>query len=234
MHVGGEQAGPGQSQLATIRERIAAAAAQAGRAAAEVTLIAVSKMQPPERIEAVLADGQRIFGENYVQEAAGRWPAHREIYPDLEIHLIGALQSNKALDAARLFDVIQTLDRPKLATALAKAFERLGHARPLYIEVNTGGEAQKAGIRPEELDAFVSHCRRDLGLSIAGLMAIPPAGDDVAPHTAFLGRLAERNGIERLSIGMSADFETAIRFGATHVRVGSALFGERSPRKVEA
>ncbi|SNB75853.1 hypothetical protein SAMN07250955_11423 [Arboricoccus pini] len=234
MHAGTEQAGAGQSHLAAIQARIAAAAARAGRSPADITLIAVSKVQPAHRIEAVLADGQRVFGENYVQEAAGRWPAYREIYPDLEIHLIGALQSNKALDAVKLFDVIQTLDRPKLAAALARAFERLGLTRPLYVEVNTGGEAQKAGIRPEELDPFIAHCRRDLGLPIEGLMAIPPSDDDVAPHTALLGRLAARNGLGRLSIGMSADFETAIRFGATHVRIGSALFGERQPRKAEA
>lgn len=229
MHISDEQAN-GPDGLTSIRERVEAAARRAGRDPAEVTLIAVSKLQPEERVLEVLGQGQRIFGENYVQEAEGRWAAKREEHPDLELHMIGALQSNKAAEAVGLFDVIQTLDRPKLATALARTFERAGRTRRLFVQVNTGLEPQKAGIRPDELDGFIEQCRRELDLPVEGLMAIPPAEDDVAPHAALLRKLGQRNGLGRFSIGMSADFETAIEFGATHVRVGSALFGSRPPK----
>jgi pyridoxal phosphate enzyme (YggS family) len=213
--------------LARVRERIAAACAEGGRDPAEVTLIAVSKAQPPGRIEAALGAGQRIFGENYVQEAASRWPALRERYQGIELHLIGALQTNKAGDAVRLFDVIQTLDRPRLAAALAREFARQGTTRRLMVEVNTGEEPQKAGILPDELDRFIASCRQEHGLLPEGLMAIPPAEEDLSLHTALLRKLARRNGLTGLSIGMSSDYEIAVRFGATHVRVGTAIFGAR-------
>ena len=219
--------------LADVHGRIEAACARAGRRAGEVTLIAVSKAQPLGRVQAALAAGQRVFGENYVQEAASRWPALREVYPELELHLIGALQTNKVADAVWLFEVIQTLDRPRLAAALAREFARRGVTRRLFIEVNTGEEPQKAGILPEELDGFVTSCRTEHGLVIEGLMAIPPAADDLSLHAALLGKLAARNGIEKLSIGMSSDFDVAVGFGATHVRVGTAIFGPRPSRQAE-
>lgn len=212
--------------LATIRE----AAAAVGRDPGGVTLIAVSKTQPIERIEAALEAGQRRFGENYVQEAAGRWPALRERFSGIELHLIGALQTNKAKEAVALFDVVQTLDRPRLAAALAKEMARQGKRLGLFVQVNTGAEPQKAGIMPEEADGFIALCRETHGLEIKGLMAIPPADEDIALHTAFLAKIARRNGIDQLSIGMSDDYADAIRFGATHVRVGSAIFGARAPR----
>ncbi len=218
-------------RLEEVRRRIAEACWEAGRDAAEVTLIAVSKAQPLSRIEAALRAGQRVFGENYVQEAASRWPALRARFQGVELHMIGALQTNKARDAVRLFDVIQTLDRPRLAAALAREMERQGRRLPLFVEVNTGEEPQKAGVLPGDLDAFLRLCRQDYRLEIRGLMAIPPADEDVAPHAALLARLAARNGLPCLSIGMSHDFETAIRFGATHVRVGTAIFGPRPPRR---
>lgn len=220
------------SALAEVRARIAAAAREAGRDPAAVTLVAVCKAQPIERIESALAAGQRVFGENYVQEAAGRWPALRARFPDLELHLVGALQSNKARDAVRLFDVIQTLDRPRLAHALAKELARPdARTRRLLIEVNTGEEPQKAGIVPGELGALLRLCRDELKLPVTGLMAIPPAEEDVALHAALLAKLAARHGLAEVSVGMSADFETAIAFGATLVRVGTAIFGERLPRR---
>ncbi len=218
------------ANLAEVRRRIAAAATAAERDPAEVTLIAVSKTQPIERIEAALAAGHRVFGENYVQEAAGRWPALRERFPGVELHMIGALQSNKAAEAVALFDVIQTVDRPRLAAALAKEMARQGRHPRLLVEVNSGEEPQKAGIVPAELEGFLRHCRDELGLEIAGLMAIPPADEDVALHAALLAKLAARHGLGVLSIGMSADYEAAIGFGATHVRVGTAIFGARPPR----
>ena len=218
------------ANLAAVRARITAAAS--GRPAGSVTLIAVSKSQPQERIEAALAAGQRAFGENYVQEAAGRWPELRQRWAGVELHLIGGLQSNKAAEAVALFDVIQTLDRPKLARELAKEMRRQARRPALFVQVNTGEEPQKSGIAPGELDAFVALCRDELGLSLAGLMAIPPETDDVALHTALLAKLAARNGLRHLSVGMSGDYETAIRFGATHVRVGTAIFGTRAPRQV--
>jgi pyridoxal phosphate enzyme (YggS family) len=216
--------------LAEVRRRIAAAAAEAGRDPAGIALVAVSKSQPPERIEAALQAGQRVFGENYVQEAAGRWPALRQRYPGVELHMIGGLQSNKAAEAVALFDVVQSVDRPKLARALAREMARLGRTPRLFVQVNTGEEPQKSGVAPGELEAFVRLCRGELGLAIEGLMAIPPEDEDMALHAALLAKLARRHGMASVSIGMSGDFEAAIRFGATHVRVGTAIFGARTPR----
>ncbi|PIP95967.1 MAG: YggS family pyridoxal phosphate-dependent enzyme [Rhodobacterales bacterium CG18_big_fil_WC_8_21_14_2_50_71_9] len=213
--------------LERIRARIAAAEAAAGRAPGSVTLIAVSKVQPLARIEAALDAGQRIFGENRVQEAAGKWPALAGRYPGVELHLIGPLQTNKARQAVALFDAIQTLDRPRLAAKLADAMAETGRAPALFVQVNTGAEPQKAGVLPADADAFIAACRAEYGLSVAGLMAIPPDGEDPVPHFALLRALAARNGVEGLSMGMSGDFEAAIAEGATHVRVGSALFGAR-------
>ena len=216
--------------LARVRETIRAAALEAGRDPAAVTLIAVAKAQPIDRVEAALAAGQRFFGENYVQEAAARWPDLRARHPEVELHMIGALQTNKAKEAVGLFDVIQTLDRPKLAAALAKEMKRQGRHLRCFVQVNTGAEPQKAGVMPEAADAFIAECREVHGLSVEGLMAIPPADEDIALHTAFLAKIARRNGLERISIGMSDDYADAVRFGATHVRVGSAVFGVRPPR----
>ena len=213
--------------LADIRRRIEAAARAAGRDPADVTLVAVSKVQPAERIEAVLAEGQRIFGENRVQEAQSRWPALREHYGHVELHLIGPLQTNKVRQAVDLFDVIETVDRPKLARKLAEVFAETGRALPCYIQVNTGEEPQKAGIPPADADAFIAECRDTLGLPVAGLMCIPPVGEESALHFALLKNIATRNGLTGLSMGMSDDFEVAIRLGATVVRIGSALFGAR-------
>ena len=212
---------------ADVLARIAAAAKSAGRDPASVTLTAVSKAQPDERVEAMLAAGQRVFGENRVQEAQQRWQPRRAAYPDLELRLIGPLQTNKAKDAVALFDVIETLDRTKLAAALVDAAAKAGRAPRLYVQVNTGEEEQKAGVAPLDADGFLVSLRRDYGLEPEGLMCIPPADEPAGPHFALLAKIAARNGIRNLSMGMSADFETAIMFGATHVRVGSALFGER-------
>ena len=227
--------GPGQAgdvprQLALVRARIDAAARTAGRDPGAVTLVAVSKRQPIGRIRAALDAGQRIFGENYVQEAAERWSGLRQETAGIELHMIGGLQSNKALDAVRLFDVIQTIDRPRLARALCRAVDQAGRSPRLLIQVNTGLEAQKSGVPPAELGALVDLCRDDLRLAVEGLMAIPPDGDDVALHAALLRKLALRHGLEAVSIGMSADYESAIRFGATCVRVGSGIFGQRPSR----
>jgi pyridoxal phosphate enzyme (YggS family) len=227
----GQQAAEVAANLAAVRARIEAAARSAGRDPAEVTLIAVGKAQPQARIEAALAAGHRVFGENYVQEARTRWPALRPSWPGVELHLIGALQSNKAADAVALFDVIQTLDRPKLAHAIAREIVRQGRHPRLLVQVNTGEEPQKAGVTPGQLDDFLQLCRHELGLPIEGLMAIPPEEEDVALHAALLAKLARRHGLRRLSIGMSADYEAAIRFGATDVRVGTAIFGPRPPRQ---
>jgi PLP dependent protein len=216
-----------RQNLDQVKGRIAQAARDAGRDPSEVTLIAVSKVQPRERIEAALAAGHRIYGENRVQEAEERWPPFRERYADLQLHLIGPLQSNKARAAVHLFDVIHTLDRPRLAATLARLFDETGRRLPCYIQVNTGAEPQKAGILPDEADAFIAACRNDYQLPVVGLMCIPPAEDVPAPHFAFLADIASRNGLYRLSMGMSADYEHAVRLGATDVRVGSAIFGER-------
>ena len=213
-----------------VKARVAKAEADAERPAGSVTLVAVSKQQPWEAVEPVLRAGQRVFGENRVQEAEGRWSVVKATTPDLELRLIGPLQTNKARDAVRLFDVIETLDREKLAAALAAAVQKEGRSPRLYVEVNTGEEAQKAGVAPGETDAFIATVRATYGLEVEGLMCIPPAEEPAFPHFALLAKLAERNGVTKLSMGMSADFETAIRFGATSVRVGSAVFGARAPR----
>ena len=212
------------SFLDPIRERIAKAARAAGRDPADVTLVAVSKQQPWERIEPVLEGGQRVFGENRVQEAMARWAEKRG---EIELRLIGPLQTNKAEDAVGLFDVIETLDREKLARVLAEEVQKQGRAPRLYVQINTGEEPQKAGVVPSEADAFIALCRATYGFQIEGLMCIPPEAEPPGPHFALLAKIAARNGVARLSMGMSADFETAIRFGATSVRVGSALFGAR-------
>lgn len=206
---------------------MAEAARASGRDPADVALVAVSKQQPWEAIAPVLAAGQRVFGENRVQEAEKRWAEPRATTPDLELRLIGPLQTNKAEEAVAFFDVIETLDRLGLATALAKAIQKAGRTPRLYVQVNTGEEAQKAGVIPAEADAFIAAVRRDQGFEIEGLMCIPPAEEPPGPHFALLRKIAARNGIAKLSMGMSGDFETAIRFGATSVRVGSAVFGAR-------
>jgi pyridoxal phosphate enzyme (YggS family) len=205
--------------------RIARAAQACGRDPAAVALVAVSKQQPWEAIQPVLAAGQQRFGENRVQEAMSRWEGRAQ---GLTLHLIGPLQSNKAREAVAFFDVIETLDRDKLARALAEAVQKQGRRPRLYVQVNTGEEPQKAGVTPREADGFIAACRRDYGLEPEGLMCIPPVGEPAGPHFALLGKIAARNGLVRLSMGMSGDFETAIAFGATSVRVGSAVFGARS------
>jgi PLP dependent protein len=217
------------ANLAAVRARIAAAAVAVGRAGAEVTLVAVSKAQPDERVIAALAAGQRVFGENYVQEAKARWPALRSAYPDLQLHMIGPIQSNKAKDVVALFDVIETVDRPKLARALAAEMARQGRRPLCFVQVNTGEEPQKAGVLPADADAFIAECRR-LELPVVGLMAIPPEDEEPSLHFALLADIARRNGLGQLSMGMSADYEIAVQFGATHVRVGSAIFGARPPK----
>lgn len=214
-------------RLASVQHMIAQAEQQAGRPSGDVTLVAVSKTFPADEICGVLDAGQRVFGENRVQEAHGKWPELRERYGDVELHLIGPLQSNKVGDAVSLFDVIETLDREKLARALAAEREK-GHELPdLYIQVNTGAEPQKAGVLPEAADSFIALCRDELSLPVVGLMCIPPVEEEPALHFALLDKIARRNGLSQLSMGMSSDFETAIEFGATHVRVGSAIFGSR-------
>ncbi len=213
--------------LSEIKSRIAAAETAAGRAPGSVELIAVSKVQPNERVEAVLEEGHRIFGENRVQEAAGKWPEFREKFSDVALHLIGPLQTNKARQAMELVDAIHSVDRPKLATTLARLAQELGHCPELFIQVNTGQEEQKAGILPKDSDGFIQECRA-LDLPIKGLMCIPPVDEEPSLHFALLAKIAERNGLSGLSMGMSGDFESAIALGATHVRVGSAIFGERA------
>lgn len=212
--------------LDDIARRIAAAEQAAGRTEGSVRLIAVSKVQPAERVEAVLRAGQTLFGENYVQEAAAKWPAWRAAYPGVAVHLIGPLQTNKARLAVELFDAIHSLDRPSLAQKLATLAQARGQSPDVFIQVNTGAEPQKAGVLPDAVDAFVAEAR-GLDLPVRGLMCIPPEDQDPAPHFAALAAMAERNGLTGLSMGMSADFETAIAHGATHVRVGSAIFGAR-------
>jgi len=211
-----------------VLARIAAAAKSTGRDPASVALVAVSKTQPDDRIEAVLATGQRVFGENRVKEAEARWEKHRATHRDLELRLIGPLQSNKAKEAVALFDVIETLDRATLAGALADACARAGRTPRLFVQVNTGEEEQKAGVAPQDADAFIAAMRREYGFEIEGLMCIPPAEEPAGPHFALLAKIAARNGVTNLSMGMSADYELAVLFGATSVRVGSALFGART------
>ncbi len=209
---------------ADVVARIARAAQACGRDPASVALTAVSKEQPWEAVEPVLAAGQRVFGENRVQDAMARWKGRAG---GLELRLIGPLQSNKASEAVAFFDVIETLDRQKLARALSEEMARQGRSPRIYVQVNTGEEPQKAGVAPAEADAFIAACRRDFGLTVEGLMCIPPLGEPPGPHFARLAKIAARNGLSELSMGMSGDFETAIAFGATRVRVGSAVFGER-------
>jgi hypothetical protein len=213
--------------LEDIVARVQAAERAAGRAAGAVTLIAVSKVQPADRVQAVLAQGHRTFGENYVQEAAGKWPAWKAAFPGVDLHMIGPLQTNKAKVAVELFDAIHSVDRPGLAEKLARLAQARGACPQLFIQVNTGEEPQKAGVLPAETDAFVAACRA-MDLAPAGLMCIPPEGRDSTPHFAMLAAMAARNGLSGLSMGMSADFEAAIAQGATHIRVGSAIFGERA------
>jgi len=215
-------------RLAEVRRRMTQACAEAGRDPAGVTLVAVSKTFGAEAIAPVIATGQRVFGENRVQEAKAKWPALRERHPDLVLHLIGPLQSNKAKEAVALFDTIHTVDRPSVCTALAKEIDKQGRAPQLLVEINTGAEPQKAGVLPETADGFLRECRETYGLTIAGLMCIPPLAESPAPHFALAAKIAARNGLKLLSMGMSADYETAVKFGATHIRVGSAIFGERT------
>ena len=216
------------SRLASVRARIAAAARAAKRDPAAIQLVAVTKTFGPEAIEPALAAGHRLFGENRVQEAKAKWPALRQSYPDIELHLIGSLQSNKAREAVALFDAIHTVDRPKIAQAIAAEMAKQGRQPKLFIEVNTGEEPQKAGVMPKETAGLLRLCREDLKLEIAGLMCIPPADEEAAIHFAFLAKLARELGLKELSMGMSADFESAIAFGATYVRVGSEIFGARA------
>ena len=216
-----------QANLTGIRGQIARAAQENGRKATDVTLVAVSKTHPVEAVVAAIAAGQLVFGENRVQEAQAKFPALKAANPTLELHLIGPLQSNKAREAVALFDVIQSVDREKLARVLAEEMRKQGRSPRLFIQVNTGEEPQKAGIAPGDVDAFVHLCREELDLPINGLMCIPPADQHPAPHFALLREIAKRNNIDALSMGMSGDFETAIAFGATHVRVGTAIFGAR-------
>jgi pyridoxal phosphate enzyme (YggS family) len=212
--------------LTDITNRIRNAEEIAGRVSGTTQLIAVSKVQPNDRVEAVLHEGHRLFGENKVQEAAAKWPAFREQFDGVEVHLLGPLQTNKARQAMELFEVIHSLDRPKLAKTIARLAEEMGHCPDLFIQVNTGEEDQKAGVLPAEADAFVAECR-DLGLPIVGLMCIPTADEEPSLHFALLRKIAERNGLSQLSMGMSGDFESAVALGATYVRVGSAIFGAR-------
>lgn len=213
--------------LADVKARIAAAAERVGRHAREVELIAVGKVQPDERVEAALLAGQRVFGENRVQEAKGKWPGFRETFDGIELHLIGPLQTNKVAEAVALFDIIQTVDRPKLAQALAKEMEKTGRRPGCLIQVNTGEEDQKAGILPADADAFIQECRAEFNLPIKGLMCIPPVDDEPSPHFALLREMARRHDLPVLSMGMSGDYELAVELGATHVRVGTAIFGAR-------
>ena len=213
--------------LADIKNKLAKAAELANRNANEVSLIAVSKLQPEVRIDSALEAGLRIFGENRVQEAQGRWQSRRPYFPDLELHLIGPLQSNKALDAVALFDIIHTVDRPKIARALKKEMDKQNRHLPCFIQVNTGDEPQKGGISPLEVLDFHHFCSSEIGLDIIGLMCIPPIDEEAAMHFALLRTLADKLSLSKLSMGMSSDYEEAIAFGATHIRVGSALFGAR-------
>ena len=215
-------------RLAAVRAEIARACRDAGRDPASVTLIAVAKTFGADAIEPVISAGQRVFGENRVQEAKAKWPALRARHGDLELHLVGSLQSNKAREAVALFDAIHSVDRASLAAALANEIAAQARRPLLFVEINTGAELQKAGVQPQDADAFLAACRDRYGLAISGLMCIPPLDDAPAPHFALTAQIARRNGLALLSMGMSADFATAIAFGATHVRVGTAIFGERT------
>ena len=220
--------------LSAVRGRIEAAARGAGRSADAVTLVAVSKTNPASAVRAAMAAGHRVFGENRVQEALEKFPGLRNEFPDLTLHLIGPLQTNKVKEAVAHFDVIETVDRPRLAEALAREMQRAGRRPACLIEVNTGEEPQKAGVFPAAADDFIVDCRDRLGLPVEGLMCVPPHGEGPSPHFALLREIARRHNLPVLSMGMSADFETAIRFGATHVRVGTAIFGARQPIQVAA
>ena len=218
-----------QQNIARLQDRIAAACERAGRNLKEVTLIAVSKTHPPERIQPALEAGLTVFGENRVQEAMQKWPGLKDVWPGTELHLIGPLQTNKAKDAIATFDVIHSLDRPKLARKLADLGADTGHLPSLFIQVNTGEEDQKAGVLPSHADEFIHQCREDYDLPVIGLMCIPPADEEPALHFALLSKIARRNGLTQLSMGMTSDFETAIELGATHIRVGTYIFGRRQP-----
>jgi pyridoxal phosphate enzyme (YggS family) len=215
------------SGLDGVRAEIARACRDAARDPSSVTLVAVSKTFGADAIEPVVAAGQRVFAENRVQEAKAKWPALMQRHADIELHMIGPLQSNKAKEAVALFHAIHSLDRPSLCEALAKEIARQGRTPNLFVEINTGAEAQKAGVLPQDADAFLARCRDEYGLSIGGLMCIPPADEAPAPHFALTAKIAARNGLKLLSMGMSADYPVAIAMGATHVRVGSAIFGVR-------
>ncbi len=219
-------AGTSDVSLEDITQRLRKAEADAGRAEGSVTLVAVSKKQPNDRVEAVLEQGHRVFGENRVQEAAGKWPDFRSRFEGVELHLVGPLQTNKARQALELFEVIHSVDRPKLAKTLARLAQEEGRCPELFIQVNTGEEDQKAGVLPAEADGFIDECR-GLDLPVKGLMCIPPVDEEASLHFALLAKMAARNGLEGLSMGMSGDFEKAVALGATHIRVGSAIFGER-------
>ncbi len=217
-------------RLASIRQAIDTAAKASARSSDDVTLVAVSKAQPEARVLAALDEGQRVFGENYVQPALARWPALKNAYNGIQLHMIGPIQTNKSKEVISLFDVIETVDREKLARALAKEMNRQDRRPTCLVQVNTGEEPQKAGIWPKDIDAFVALCRDELALPIAGLMCIPPVDDEPSMHFALLAKIAARNDLHVLSMGMSADFEVGVQFGATHVRVGSAIFGARLPK----
>ena len=219
---------PSAARLQIVRAEIRKAALGNGRDPASVTLVAITKTFEVENILPVIEAGHRVFGENRVQEAKTKWPALKERFPDIELHLVGPLQSNKAREAVALFDAIHTVDRPKIAATLAEEMARVGRKLKLFVEVNTGAEPQKAGVLPENADQFVAECRNTYKLSIEGLMCIPPLDEAPAPHFALLAKIAKRNGLKALSMGMSADFASAIAFGATHVRIGTAIFGARS------
>ncbi len=214
-------------RIAEIRARIVTAAAEAGKDGAGVQIIAVSKKHGVETIERALAGGCRLFGENRVQEAQAKWPALKERYPDMRLHLIGPLQTNKARDAVALFDAIQTIDREKLARVLAEEIEKSGRSPDLFIQINTGEEDQKAGVAPAAADAFIAQCRKEYGLDVTGVMCIPPVDEAPAPHFALLKKIADRNDLANVSMGMSGDYETAVQLGATHVRIGTEIFGPR-------
>jgi pyridoxal phosphate enzyme (YggS family) len=216
------------ARLAAVRGEIERACREAGRDPAAVTLVAVSKTFTAEAIEPVIAAGQRVFGENRVQEAKAKWPPLKAKHPGIELHLVGPLQSNKAKEAVALFDAVHSVDRPSLCEALAKEIAKQGRHPLLFVEVNTGAEPQKAGVLPENADTFLKTCRDTYGLTICGLMCIPPLDEAPAPHFALTAKIAARNGLQLLSMGMSADFAVAIHFGATHVRVGTAIFGQRA------
>ena len=218
------------ANLAAVEARIAEAARAAGRSPESVIPVAVSKAQPLARVRAALEAGHRTFGENRVQEATAKWPPLKAAFADLELHLVGPLQTNKVGDAVALFDVVETVDRPKLARALAAEMTRTGRRLTCYVQVNTGEEPQKSGVLPGDADAFIAACREEYGLPVAGLMCLPPMDEEPALHFALLAEIARRHGLPLLSMGMSADFETAVRFGATHVRIGTEIFGARPAR----